>query len=137
MLGIMLSATPVSADDLALEQAELVPAVIHVVQSGGFWSTGDDEGYFRAVIISGGVEHVSHQLFIQWMRSNSESQDYELARTAKVEELSNGNVLEVSTDFGDINAFEVNVAASSRDGNVTKYQIVVGARQKYSLQKLQ
>jgi hypothetical protein len=93
--------------------------------SGGFWTAGTDEGFFRAVVIAGGVEHVSHRLYIQWLRINASSQSYELFRTVNVKEfnLGQGFVLEVKTSFGDINSFKIDVIANSRGGKTQRFAI--------------
>ena len=114
--------TPSNAQNEAFEAAEQVPASIHTAMSGGFWTAGKDEGFFRAIVVAGGIEHVSHRLHIQWLRVNAESQSYELIRTVSVKELNLGQgfVLEVMTSFGDFNSFKIDVTANSRGGGKAK-----------------
>lgn len=136
VLFLCLNASPSPAQNESFEAAEQVPAGIHHASAGGFWNQGKDEGFYRAVVVARGVEHVSHQLFIQWLRTNSKTQDYELIRTVNVKELNLGHgfVLAVTTSFGDINAFRVDVTANSRGGKAKRFVITVKGDGKYVIQ---
>jgi hypothetical protein len=116
-----LWALPAAGQNKAFESAEKIPAGVHSVSTGGFWNSGTAEGFYRSVVIAGGVEHVSHRLFIQWLQNDSKNQTYQLIRTMNIKELNlgAGYVLEVKTSFGDINLFKISVKASSR-GSKTK-----------------
>jgi hypothetical protein len=123
---IFFLSTPRSnAQNDSFETAKQVLAGVYHVASGGFWTAGKDEGFFRAVVTAGGVEHVSHHLFIQWLRSDAKVQGYALVRTVNVKELNlgHGYLLEIRTSFGDMNAFEVNVTENSRDGKRWRFAI--------------
>ena len=134
LLGQSL-ATPSNAQNEAFEAAEQVPAGIHHVAAGGFWTAGKDEGFFRVVVVAGGVEHVSHRLYIQWLRTNSKKQGYELIRTVNVKELNLGHgfVLDVKTSFGDINSFKIDVNANSRGGKAQRFAITAKGDGKYTI----
>lgn len=136
ILLICLSALPAISQNEPFEAAENVPVGIHHVAAGGFWTVGKDEGFFRAVVIAGGVEHVVHRLYIQWLRSDPNKQSYELVRTVNVRELNQGqgHVLEVKTSFGDINAFKVDVTANSRGGKAKRFAITAKGDGKYAIQ---
>ena len=122
---LCLSPFPAYAQNDAFEAAENVPAGIHHVSAGGFWTGGGHEGFFRAVVVAGGVEHVSHRLFIQWLTSDAKTQAYELIRSVNVKELNlgHGYVLDIKTVFGDVNAFKIDVTANSRGGGIKKFAI--------------
>lgn len=126
------------AQNEAFEASESIPPGVHTVMSDGFWTHGDDEGFFRVVVIAGGVEHVSHRLYIQWLRSDPKTQGYELVRTVNVRELNLGQgfVLQLKTSFGDINAFKINVAANSRGGEAKRFAITVSGDGKYLIRLL-
>ena len=130
-----LSSAPSIAQNESFETAEQVPPSIHHVASGGFWTAGKDEGFFRAVVTAGGVEHVSHRLFIQWLKSDAKTQRYAVVRTVNVTELNlgHGHVLEVQTSFGDINAFKVDVSANSRGGKSRRFAITAKGDGKYAI----
>ena len=132
---LSLSSAPSIAQKEPFETAEQVPPSIHHVASGGFWTAGKDEGFFRAVVTAGGVEHVSHRLFIQWLSSDAKTQRYTVVRTVNVTELNleHGHVLEVQTSFGNINAFKVDVTANSRGGKSRRFAITVKGDGKYSI----
>jgi len=136
VLLLSLSSAPSIAQNEPFETAEQVPPSVHHVASGGFWTAGKDEGFFRAVVTAGGVEHVSHRLFIQWLRSDAKTQQYTVVRTVNVTELNlgHGHVLEVQTSFGDINAFKVDVTANSRGGKSRRFAITAKGDGKYAIQ---
>ncbi len=137
MLLLCLSlATPSNAQNEAFEAAEQIPASIHSAISGGFWTAGKDEGFFRVVVIAGGVEHVSHRLYIQWLRSDAKTQSYELVRTVNVTELNMGQgyLLDVKTSFGDFNSFKINITAKSLRVKTKKFAITAKGDGKYVIQ---
>jgi hypothetical protein len=135
VLLLSLSSAPSIAQNEPFETVEQVPPSVHHVASGGFWTAGKDEGFFRSVVIAGGVEHVSHRLFIQWLRSDAKTQRYTVVRTVNVTELNlgHGHVLEVQTSFGDINAFKVDVTANSRGGKSRRFAITAKGDGKYAI----
>ena len=131
-LGLSLT-TPSYAQNEAFEAAGQVPANIYSVISGGFWTAGKDEGFFRVVVVAGGVEHVSHRLYIQWLRSDAKTQSYELIRTVNVTELNlgQGYLLDVKTSFGDFNSFKIDVTARSQRVKAKKFAITAKGDGKY------
>ena len=133
---LCLSALPSNAQNESFEAAEQVPASVHSAMSGGFWTRGKDEGFFRAVVIAGGVEHVAHRLYIQWLKTDAKKQSYELIGTVNVKELNlgHGHVLEVKTSFGDINSFKIGVTANSRGGKAKRFAITAKGDGKYTIQ---
>jgi hypothetical protein len=122
----VLSAVPSLSQANTFLNAEQTPPGIHLVSAGGYWESVEDEGFYRVVVTASGVEHVVHQLFIQWLRSNSDTQEYELLRTVGVEELNQAqsNILNVETSFGDINAFEIIVSLGPR-GNTAEIMTLI------------
>jgi len=135
LLFLCLSALPSNAQNASFEAAEQVPASVHSAMSGGFWTRGKDEGFFRVVVIAGGVEHVAHRLYIQWLKSDTKTQSYALIRTVNVKELNlgHGHVLEVKTSFGDINSFKIDVTANTRDGKARHFAIIAKGDGKYTI----
>ena len=135
LLFLCLSALPSSAQNTSFEAAERVPASVHSAMSGGFWTHGSDEGFFRAVVIAGGVEHVVHRLYIQWLKTDTKTQSYALIRTANVKELNlgHGHVLDVKTSFGDINSFKIDVTANTRGGKARHFAIIAKGDGQYTI----
>lgn len=136
VIVVCLSALPSYAQNESFEAAEQVPVNVHSAMSGGFWTVGNDEGFFRAVVIVGGVEHVVHRFYIQWLRSDVNKQSYELVRTVNVKELNlgHGHVLAVKTEFGDINSFKIDIIANSRGGKAKRFAITAKGDGKYVIQ---
>jgi hypothetical protein len=132
---LLLSAVPSYAQNETAEAAKRVPAGINSVVSGGFWTQGTDEGFFRVIVTAGGVEHVAHKLYIQWLKTDAKTQGYALVRTTGVKELNgtNGAVFKVKTSFGDINAYKIDVTANSRGGKIRRYAITVKGDGRYVL----
>ena len=122
-----LGASPAFSQNDPFEAAENVPAGIHYVTAGGAWQQGSEEGFYRAVVVTGGVEHVSHRLFIQWLRINAETQGYELVRTVNVKELNlgHGHVLDVRPASAKIGQFRIDVSARKRGGGVKKFAVTL------------
>jgi len=136
VVSIWLTITPAFSQNEAFEAAEKVPASIHYVNAGSYWQQGKKEGFFRAVVVAGGVEHVSHRMFLQWLQIDPDTQAYELVRTVNVKELNlgQGYVLEVKpvpTDFG---SFRIDVTANARGGSAKKFSIKAGADGSYKIQ---
>ena len=73
--------------------------------------------------------------YIQWLRSDAETQSYELIRTVNVKELNlgPGYVLDVKTDFGEINAFKIDITAKDRGGATKKFAIIVSGDGKHTI----
>jgi len=135
IIVVCLSALPSYAQNESFDAADQVPANVHSAMSGGFWTVGSDEGFFRAVVIAGGVEQVAHRFYIQWLRSDLNTQSYELVRTVNVKELNlgHGHVLTVKTSFGDINSFKIEIVANSRGGKAKRFSITAKSDGKYTI----
>jgi len=135
LLFICLHSLPSSAQDESFKAAEEIPVAIHNVAAGGYWSIDKDEGFFRAVVTAGGIEHVVHRLYIQWLKNDVATQSYELVRTISVKELNlgHGYVMSVKTSFGDINSFKIDVIANSRGGEKKHFAIIAKGDGKYTI----
>jgi len=133
LLLFCLSSSPSNAQDASFEAAKRVPVSIHTAMAGGFWTHSKNEGFFRVIVTAGGVEHVAHRLYIQWLRTDVNKQNYELIRTVSVKELNlgQGHILKVKTSFGDFNAFKVDVTANSRGGKSRRFAITVKGNGEY------
>ena len=57
----------------AFAQERTASPEIYEVKSFGFWEADDYEGHFRIVIINQGFEHVSSNVYLEWISSNNES----------------------------------------------------------------
>jgi hypothetical protein len=62
-----------TAQEVVIADSASEPAIsaltdeIAQVASGGWWGTDDAGGWYRVVVMTGGFEHVSSRLFIQWI----------------------------------------------------------------------
>lgn len=135
LASLAFAPVPVSAQDMGLGTAQNLSSNIHMVMSGGYWSLGPDEGFFRVVVTGGGAEHVSHRLFIQWVKTDQATQSYIPVRTLGVKELNlgHGYVLNVKTSFGELNAFLIHVDANSRSGGTQRFLVTARNDGTYSI----
>ena len=135
LLCLGCAALPAAGQNQAFESAEKTPVAVHSVSTGGFWMSGNAEGFFRTVVIAGGVEHVSHRLFIQWLKNDPATQSYQLVRTSNVRELNldAAYVLKVTTAFGDINRFKITVTANARGREAKRFAITAKGEGGYTI----
>ena len=82
-LRLGISAEPDSAGD-----AEKVDPLLYEVASGGEWETTDEHGDYRVLIFNGGYEHVSSQVYLQWLTHSPEGAH--VVRSVLIAELSSG-----------------------------------------------
>lgn len=71
------------------EQGEAVSRLdVHIdtVVSGGHWCRGEEEGYYRVIVYSSGIEEVYHHLYIQLVRVDRENANVVVDRTRPVKE---------------------------------------------------
>ena len=61
-----LASTPFA---LTAQQADSVDPELEYVVTGGSWQQGDQDGQYRVMVYSAGVEHVISHVFIQWIRN--------------------------------------------------------------------
>lgn len=108
-----LPAPQARAEDKLLADAEGLPPSVHQVVSGGYWSRGKREGFFRVIVISGGVEHVAHRLYLQWLEIDPDTRSYSVASTRGVKEINGGHgfLLDVKAEFPDMESGKISVAA--------------------------
>jgi hypothetical protein len=65
LLPLLLSVAA-RAQDEWLKDVRSLPPHVHSVHSGGFWEHGNQEGFYRIVVMAGGFEHVIARLYVQW-----------------------------------------------------------------------
>ena len=125
------------AQSSEIANLETLPTEISYVETGGFWSKGQDEGFFRVVVTSAGIEHVSNRLFIQMLQLNNKTQTYKIVKTIGIGETNRaeGNVINVSTSFGDINAFEVKVESSNRGQETKRFMLILNGSGGYKFKR--
>ncbi len=106
----------VRAEGNLLQPARTLSANVHAVVSGGYWSHGGREGFFRTVVMAGGVEHVSHELYLQWLQIDPGTQSYKVIKTAgipQINDASGGYVLDVKAAYPESNSLKLTVTARS------------------------
>lgn len=63
--------TAIAPDSAFLPTLSALDPSVTAVSSGGAWAAGGEEGWYRVIIVTGGFEHVSSRLFVQWMTGPS------------------------------------------------------------------
>ncbi len=127
--------SPAFAEDGPEADAKATPTGIHQVFTGGFWSHGKDEGYYRVVIVAGGFEHVSHRLFIQWIAIDQDNHDLKIARSVAVDEINDlsGVVSDVKPQFNPKGPLKFIVTLEGRDGVKRRRSITATADGRYTI----
>lgn len=129
MLGLAANAASAQSKDLMLEEAKAVSASVQKVEAGGYWSRGEEEGFFRIVVIAGGVEHVAHRLYLQWLTIDPDTQDHRVVGTTPVKEINEGHgaILEVTPDFDTMGELELAIKASPGRGPEKRFVLTAQA----------
>ncbi len=133
-LGVALW-TAARAEPSPEADAKATPTGIHQVVTGGFWTHGKDEGYYRVVIVAGGFEHVSHRLFIQWIAIDQDNHDLKIVRTVAVAEINDlsGVVSDLKPQFNPKGPLKFTVTLDGRDGVKRKRAITATADGRYTI----
>lgn len=71
------------------EYPELSPQIENVV-SGGYWKTESQDGRYRIIVVNSGWEHVTSQVFIEWLATIPEQRKVDAIKSVPVKELNNG-----------------------------------------------
>lgn len=117
-MGLCISITVSAAQDRLATDARNVPASVHEVTSGGYWSNASSEGFFRTVVIAAGVEQTVHRLYVQWIAVSGETQDHQLSHMVDVDEFNVGHgvTLAVKNDFSVLDQLTGSVEATPLGG---------------------
>jgi hypothetical protein len=75
------------AQDALLNDVRSLPPHVHSVLSGGYWKHDNQEGFYRIVVLAVGWEHVTQQLYVQWVSTDQDTRDHKIVRTVNVTEL--------------------------------------------------
>jgi len=126
-IAICLASAPSAAADDFLTDAKGIPASIHEIAAGGYWSAAENEGFFRVVVVAAGVEHVVHRLYIQWLAIDAETGGYRLVRTVAVEEINGGPgaTLDIEAAFPDLNRLDLSIEVHPRGGGPGQSLVLV------------
>lgn len=133
---LLLLALPARGEDAPDRKAvDALPAYISVVQSGGFWRSGAQEGHYRIVVTSGGFEHIVSHLFIQWVAIEGGRGETKVVRTVSVKEFESGHAshIEPRVKFVHGRGLQVSLAITVRDGSREKRAMTVRSDGTYDL----
>lgn len=133
IMGAMNGQTALAQD--GFKSAALnTPSGVHRVEAGGYWFRNDAEGFYRAIIVSGGIEHVQHRLYVQWLALDTKTNEYVALATREIVEtnLPQGLITSMNADFGDLETMVLSVITRTRDDIKHKFTIRVLADGSYT-----
>jgi hypothetical protein len=130
---LQLAAVDVRAQDYGLGDAKATPASIHAVQSGGHWEQHGNEGFYRVVVTSGGVEHVVSRLYVQWIAIDPDAQAYKLTRTIDVKEVGAASVITPVPKFSTSGNWTMAVTIGRRGGKRERRIVTIRPGGSYSV----
>lgn len=97
------------------------------MHSGGHWEHGNEEGFYRIVVMAGGFEHVNRAaLCAMDLDRPGDTRDYKIVRTVNVTELGSASVIHPALRFtpGAKN-LQVALAVTRPDGKTEKRMLTV------------
>jgi hypothetical protein len=124
------------AQDEWLEDVRSLPPHVHSVHSGGYWEHGNQEGFYRILVMAGGFEHVIARLYAQWISTDQDTRDYKIVRTVNVTEFNGGgaSVIQPVLRFTPgAKKLQVALAVTRRDGKTEKRTLTVLPDGSYTL----
>lgn len=137
LIVLQFSAGLAIAGDRSVTDAKATPAGVHRVVAGGEWSRDGMSGFYRAIVVAGGVEHVSHRLFVQWIAVTRDPEPYRVLQTTAIEELDtgHGSIMTIKAAFPKMEVMRLSVTARDRSGERARH-VTVRAKpdRTYSLQ---
>lgn len=68
---------------------QIDPSVAFVT-TGNYWENSEISGIYRVLVINQGFEHVSSDVYIQWLQENVEKSSFVVLNSLLVKEVSNG-----------------------------------------------
>lgn len=127
MLGFAFLRIPLAAEEWSAADAKALPAGINKVVSGGYWARDGEEGFFRAVIVADGIEHVAQHLYLQWLRIDHSTQGYRVVSTVPVKEVNSahGAVFDAVVGFTDGRKMKLDISIKPRSGGAAKEITVI------------
>jgi hypothetical protein len=125
-VALLLLSVAARAQDELHKDVRSLPSHVHSVHSGGYWEHGNQEGFYRIVVMAGGFEHVIAQLYVQWISIDQDTRDYKIVRTVNVTELGGASVIQPALRFtpGAKN-LQVALAVTRPDGKTEKRTLTV------------
>lgn len=91
LILLVLGAPQLSAAQDVKSTIERLDPMVTFVITRGEWHRGDEAGRVRIIVTSGGFEHVTSVLYVQWMLVDSDSGRMRIIRTEEVKEFAQGS----------------------------------------------
>lgn len=90
----LIAASARAADALPVVQ---VPESVTAVVSGGSWQHAGAHGIFRVVVTSQGFEHVTSQVFLEWLTEATSTTNRSLEQTIPLSEINTAGIWALGT----------------------------------------
>jgi len=118
----------------AQDSLTLDPIVSSVI-TGGAWAAAGEHGTYRLVVLSGGFEHITSVLYVQWLREDPERREVRVRATRLVAEIPQGIYsLGTPTFEGRGREFRVEVTGTDSHTMATaRWALLLGAPGRYTL----
>ncbi|MDP7592351.1 MAG: hypothetical protein QF552_06555 [Litorilituus sp.] len=111
-----------------------IPAAVKGIWEAGEWknSSGQSIGIFRFVVASGGYEHASSRLFIQWISYETDSSNPKIEESVEVKEVADFYSFHLPKPLKNGASFVIDASHSYSNENV-QFEIWVNGKGLYKL----
>jgi hypothetical protein len=116
-----------------------LPLEVADMASGGYWKTDGSDGQYRVVVLTGGREHVSSLVYLQWIENDQARQELRVRQTTRIREIAEGFWSVGSPVFTYANkSCEIKLEATHTYSNESVWFVVTpGADGTYRFRKIQ
>lgn len=87
LIALFLPLQTIAWDNVG-EKLTHFPTMVQEVKSGGEWAEDDTAGYYRFIVVGGGIEHYKTKLFVQWISHGTDEELPELLASISIVELN-------------------------------------------------
>ena len=94
---------------------EVLDTDVREVWSGGYWKDKSNEGFYRFVILGGGIDHYKTKLYIQWITAGTDFEKPQVLKSVSINELNQTPVYSFGLPecIGDTNCSSVSIYATN------------------------
>jgi hypothetical protein len=134
ILLVVFSSYSYASVDLLATAVNEIPAEVEGIWEAGEWkdNSGKTIGVFRFVVASGGYEHVSSRLFIQWVSYETHSSNRKVEKSVEVKEISGFYSFHLPKHIQSSSSFVLDASHSYTNENV-QFEIWVNGKGLYKL----
>ena len=86
--SIVFATIPLASQEQIPKSITSLSTDIVSVETGGYWSKSEIEGFFRVVVVASGTEHVSQKLYLQWIKTTGDDGMHAVAASVPIDEIT-------------------------------------------------